>query len=64
MENNATHVFFHRLEYQALQLIQTLIYPSTPALLHDGLIALQFENHFSYETFDDRCNFDSCGFGN
>lgn len=47
MDNHPTHVFFHRLEYQALQLVQTLIYSSTPPLLHDWLVALQFENHFS-----------------
>ena len=49
MDNHPTHVFFHRLEYQALQLVQTLIYSSTPPLLHDWLVALQFENHFSCE---------------
>lgn len=46
----ATHVFFHRLEYQALQLVQALIYPCTPPLLHDRLVALQSGNYFGYGT--------------
>lgn len=46
----ATHVFFHRLEYQALQLVQALIYPCTPPLLHDRLVALQLGNYFGYGT--------------
>lgn len=36
-----TYIFFHRFQYQALELVQTLIYSSTPAFLHDRFIALQ-----------------------
>lgn len=50
----ATHVFFHRLEYQALQLVQALIYPCTPPLLHDRLVALQLGNYFGYGTRSSR----------
>lgn len=41
LRRKGTHVFFHRVQDEGLELVQTVVYPGPSPLLHDGLVALK-----------------------